>query len=298
VVAAYVAEHFDFLALKLIPGASVKTMQPVRVTSNGASVSLPLHMVAVGTGATTGISIWVVADGRWEPQNFPTFTIGDSELAWDWTTSSSNYETLRLSKEAAFGGRGWQIESSLDLNQTSFRDNLLSTIQYSGSQAGLYTAASSTGDAGTGDASTGGDAGAAQDLAATQDLAVLFAGIHGPNARITRMRSDVAHSALSNDMYLQASADQSELTNVHTPERQVGQPPCPYCGPGPGQAGAGGFGIGQGTAGTGFTSGPATDSNAAGCTTTRSVDDTSTTLAGLFGVAGFVALRLRRRAKK
>ena len=117
VIAAYVAEHFDFLALKLVPGVGVQAMQPVRVTSMGAAPSLPLHMVAVGTGATTGITIWVVADGRWEPQNFPTFTIADSELSWDWSTSSSNYETLRLSKEAAFKGRGWQLESSLELSK-------------------------------------------------------------------------------------------------------------------------------------------------------------------------------------
>ena len=46
------------------------------------------------------------ADGRWEPQNFPFFQIKDSELSWDWNTDSSNYETLRLSKEAALKGKG------------------------------------------------------------------------------------------------------------------------------------------------------------------------------------------------
>jgi hypothetical protein len=62
VIAAYAAQKFDFLALKLVPGEGVNAMQPVRVTSKGASISLPLHMVAVGTGATTGITIYVVAD--------------------------------------------------------------------------------------------------------------------------------------------------------------------------------------------------------------------------------------------
>jgi MYXO-CTERM domain-containing protein len=295
VIAAYVADHFDFLALKLVPGAGVKAMQPVRVTSNGASISLPLHMVAVGTGATTGITIWVVADGRWEPQNFPTFTIDDSELDWDWTTSSSNYETLRLSKEAALKGRGWQIESSLELSKLTIQDDLLSAIQYSGSSAGLYTAAT-TGDGGvhSGDAATGAadatddaDGSAAEDLAATQDLDVLFAGIEGPNARITRMRSDVAHSALSNDMFLQASADQGELTNVHTPKKQIGQPPCPICGGGSLEDG----GEGDGSAAGGGSS------DSTGCNTTGSLDDSSATIALLLGAGGFVAVRARRRRK-
>src|SRR5580658_394114 len=115
VIAYYVGKEMDFLALKLAPGKGVQAMQPVRVTTPGAFPVLPLRMVGVGTGATTSITIWVVADGRWEPQNFPFFTITTSELTWDWATNSSNYESLRLSKEAALGGGGWQIESSLEL---------------------------------------------------------------------------------------------------------------------------------------------------------------------------------------
>jgi hypothetical protein len=140
VIAAYVKEHFDFLAMKLVPGVGVQAMQPVRVTSKGASVSLPLHMVAVGTGATTGITIWVVAEGRWEPKNFPTFTISDSELVWDWNTYSSNYEAVRLAKESAFGGRGWQIESSIDLNKLLIKSTLYSNIEYGDGEAWVYPA--------------------------------------------------------------------------------------------------------------------------------------------------------------
>ena len=128
VIAAYVGQGFDFLALKLVPGEGVQSMQPVRVTSQGAAPSLPLHMVAVGTGATTGITIWVVADARWAPSNFPTFTIPDSQIAWDWSTSSSNYETLRLANEAALDGRGWQIESSLELSQYTIQQTLEQNI--------------------------------------------------------------------------------------------------------------------------------------------------------------------------
>jgi hypothetical protein len=266
VIAEYVAGQFDFLALKLVPGAGIQSMQPVRVTSSGAGVSLPLRMVAIGTGATTGISIWVIGDGRWEPQNFPFFTLKDSEISWDWNTSSSNYETLRLSKDSALKGRGWQFESSLELSQYTVREDLNQAIysnSYTSSPVGGYLSAggSSAQDAGTEDGSagtdSGGDAGVsnpadsgaestdsgddsgddagdfeagstnAQLEAATKDLDVLFAGIAGPNVRITRMRSDVAHSALTSDMYLQASADQSEVSNLHYPQIQIGQPQCP-----------------------------------------------------------------------
>ena len=282
VIAAYVAQGFDFLAMKLVPGAGIQAMQPVRITSKGASISLPLHMVAVGTGATTGITIWVVADGRWEPKNFPIFTITDSELVWDWTTSSSNYETLRLSKEASFGGRGWQLESSIELSQQTIRDTLFSNIQY-GVDGGIYEAGpySDAGDA-TVSATDGGgsaDAAAYDDTVATADLAVLFAGIAGSNARITRMRSDVAHSALSVDMYLQASADQTELTNQHYPTKTTGD----YCGPGY-------------DGGPGDSSGPGA-SNGPGCSTTGPQDGPATTLAILLGVVGIGAAGIRRRRR-
>ena len=66
IIAAYVNEGFDFLALKLQPGQGVQAMRPVRVTTQGAGLTLPLRMVAAGTGATVGITLWVVADGRYE----------------------------------------------------------------------------------------------------------------------------------------------------------------------------------------------------------------------------------------
>ena len=114
---AYVKEGFDFLAMKLLPNQGVQAMRPVRVTTPGASFSLPLRMASVGTGAVTGITIWVVADGRYEPQNFPFFHIDDSQLVWDWSTNISNYTTLRVQKEANLKNAGWEIESSIALSQ-------------------------------------------------------------------------------------------------------------------------------------------------------------------------------------
>jgi Uncharacterized protein conserved in bacteria (DUF2330) len=311
VVAAYVAEHFDFLALKLIPGEGVNTMQPVRVTSKGASISLPLHMVAVGTGPTTGITIWVVADGRWEPSNFPTFMIESNDIAWDWATGSSNYETVRLANEAKLGGRGWQIESSLEQNQVAFRNAVITSVE--GSSLGNYSPTEATSDAGAGEAGAGdsgateagaGDAGAGEagegdggfvvghdsglfgDLTgpANEDLDVLFAGISGQSARITRMRSDVAHSALSTDMALEAAADQSERTNTLSPTQEIGQPECPVyndnC-------------IQTGTA----PRDQAIASQNGGCSATRTRSGTRTTVALVVSALLFAATRRRRRAR-
>ena len=228
VINEYVAEGFDFLAMKLLPDQGVSAMRPVRVTTQGASLSLPLRMAAVGTGTTVGITIWVVSDGRYEPQNFPFFHIEDSALIWDFSANLSNYTTLRAQNEAALGGKGWEIESSIALNQQLITGVILSGGQYYGANPFGGGAASTPSDPSldylaVGDPNAGADAGgyqSAEDVR-TADIAALFAGLSGSNVRVTRMRSDISHAAMTKDFVLQASADQSEVSNVRNVTRSV-----------------------------------------------------------------------------
>jgi hypothetical protein len=233
IIDEYVTEGFDFLAMKLLPNQGVQAMRPVRVTTPGAGLSLPLRMAAIGTGATVGITIWVVSDGRYEPQNYPFFHIDDSALVWDWSTNSSNYTTLRAQNEAASGNKNWEIESSLELNE-----QIITNVILSGGQ--VYTGPFFGGglpfDSGPGAPSdptidylpvgspdAGADAGPFQtaEEARTADIDALFAGLAGPNVRVTRMRSDIAHAAMTADFVLGASADQTELSNVRDVTRSV-----------------------------------------------------------------------------
>jgi len=302
VVAEYVAGGFDFLAMKLVPGQGVTAMRPVRVTSQGASPVLPLRMVAVGTGSTTGITLWVVGDSRWQPQNFPFFTITDSEIAWDWTTGSSNYETVRLSKEAALGGKGWQVESSLDLAKY--------TLELTVEQGQEFGGQGPTGDSTTaylpiGDAGADVDAGQfSYDASvpvtvpdggyesATEveeaDFETLFAGISGANARITRIRSDIAHTALVNDLQLQPATDPSELSNLHNPTQQIGQPLCPT------------YDNNCNVTGEVPRSQAIAESAGGGCSTTavRSELGSRLALGGIVGFLGFGAIRSRRKQRR
>ena len=60
-----------------------------------------------------------------------------------------------------------------------------------------------------------------------QDFDTLFVGASNGVVRVTRMRSDIAHTALVADLTLQASADQGQLSNVHETTSQIGEPECP-----------------------------------------------------------------------
>ena len=228
VINQYVAEGFDFLAMKLLPNQGVQSMRPVRVTTPGGSLSLPLRMASVGTGATVGITIWVVSDGRYEPQNFPFFHIEDSALVWDFKASLSNYTTLRAQQEAALSGKGWEIESSLTLNQQLITNVILSGGQYYGARGGggfgpnIAPADPALDYLPVGSADAGADAEyQSADAGARRRHRGALRGHPGSNVRVTRMRSDISHAAMTKDFVLQASADQSELSNVRNVTQSV-----------------------------------------------------------------------------
>jgi hypothetical protein len=275
-IAAYVNEKFDFLALKLLPGQGISSMRPVRVTTKGASPILPLRMVAAGTSATVGITLWVVGEGRYEPQNFPFFHIETSDLVWDWTTRSSNYRDLRTQKTAASQGRAWEIESSA----TYYKQNIEQIVKYGGRQFGGPSQA----DQDYLPVTTGTTPMTADEVR-QQDLATLFGQIPGQDVRITRVRADLAHAALDKDLALTASADQSELSQYRQLQKDVNWPGCPT----PPPVICGGD--------------PATDGRAdllggKGCSTAATRFDGSdvglSCVAGLFAVA---LVRTRRRKK-
>jgi hypothetical protein len=224
---AYVREGFDFLAMKLLPDQGVQSMRPVRVTAPGASLSLPLRMAAIGTGATVGITIWVVGDGRYEPQNFPFFHIEDSELVWDWSTNSSNYRTLRQKNEQAVGGRLWEIESSINLAERQVESVILNGgTNYPGPYGGGNTDASQDYLPTT---NPDGTTAKTAEQVRTDDLTTLFAGMAGPMVRFTRIRSDISHAAMTTDFVLQASQDQSEVSNVRQITQSINEQ-CPIYG--------------------------------------------------------------------
>jgi MYXO-CTERM domain-containing protein len=288
-------------------------MRPVRVTTTGASLALPLRMAAIGTGNTVGITIWVVADGRYEPQNFPFFHIEDSELVWDFSTSSSNYTTLRQQHEQALSGKGWEIESSISVDQ-----GLVTNVVQSG---GVYYGQGYQGGAPASDASqdylpiTNPDGSIAQtaDEVRTQDLQTLFAGLTGPNARFTRIRSDISHAAMTTDFVVQASQDQAEVPNIRQCTQSINEV-CPIYGgdcsvigqgtpaqaaaSGP-QSGTGGiFGVGGGNGGGTFGHG-GTAGGGGGCSTTATQENSLPIgLAAVAGLVGLVSVRSRRNRRR
>jgi hypothetical protein len=114
VIEAYQTEGFDFIALRLAPQNDIRQMTPVRVITPGATPTLPLRMVAAGTGEHVGITLYVIAEGRYEAAGYNNkVDIDYSNLTFDWhgtfdtTQGTTNYNELRMQALAAGDGKNW-----------------------------------------------------------------------------------------------------------------------------------------------------------------------------------------------
>mgnify|MGYP000948653258 CR=1 FL=1 len=168
-----------------------------------------------------GITLWTIGDGRWEPQNFPSFVVRQEELVWDWPTSSSNYKALRAQKTSALGAGSWENESSIDQAGSS----LAQQVRFQGYR---------TNDGSPDYDPVKDDKGnivKTADQVYQEDMDILLNGqnlVNGSNrVRVSRMRADLPQASLANDLSLQASADQTELGRQRNVTKESGQPSCP-----------------------------------------------------------------------
>ena len=211
VIDSYVAEKFDFLALKLVPGQGIDSMRPVRITSPGASPLLPLRMVAAGTGAITPVNLWVVGEGRYEPTNFPTFEIDPDDLVWNWDSSSSNYKDLRTAGFEATEGKAWLYEAAEPVSTYQIEYPLKDLVDFSPKESGY------------GDAE---GVGAAEEL--TEDLAALYGSINPNSLWLMRLHAELPRTALATDLEIGASQNQSSVVRFFEASKTLGTAPeCP-----------------------------------------------------------------------
>lgn len=164
VIDAYVAAGMDFLALRLAPGQGVQAMQPVRVVTPGAGLTLPLRMVSAGVGANVGITLYVLSEGRYQAQSAPNAVFDDRQLVWLHAQGLSNYEPLAEKLMAGGGGRTWLTEYAepADLSETS------STVASSGGY--------SCGSVGAGSSGAGPSSGVGVSGGAAASIPALYFG--------------------------------------------------------------------------------------------------------------------------
>ncbi|MES1204759.1 MAG: DUF2330 domain-containing protein [Pseudomonadota bacterium] len=85
----YVREHKFFVALKLLNGVGIRSIQPIVMTFRGTEPCVPLRLTAIAANPDMPVILWVLADKRTVPKGFYEMSIDEARI--DWFTGGSNY---------------------------------------------------------------------------------------------------------------------------------------------------------------------------------------------------------------
>ena len=183
----YVNAGFSFVALRLAPGQGVGAMRPIRIRYPSFMGTFPLKMVVVGARGVLDLSLWIIAEQRYEAFNYGTVEIDESRLSWDWNTNTSNYNAVFEQTAEESGNRAWIAEYAGSLNNLGFGVNFVPP-----------------------------------PFEATEDLNIANSLLGNPF--ITRLRTKVLVEHVDEDMILAPSADSSVIDSPLRAELETNRP--------------------------------------------------------------------------
>ena len=85
----YVRENKYFVALKLLNGVGVRSIQPIVLTFRGTEACVPLRLTAIAANPDMPVLVWVLSDKRVAPRGYYEIKIDEARI--DWLRSGSNY---------------------------------------------------------------------------------------------------------------------------------------------------------------------------------------------------------------
>ena len=189
----YVGAGFSFVALRLAPGEGVSAMQPIRVRYPSFMGTFPLKMVVVGAKGVLDLSLWVIAEQRYEVFNYGTVEVDPARLQWDWETNTSNYNEVFEQTAEESGNRAWIVEHATFLSELGWSNPVFEPAPPE----------------------------AMADLQLANQLV--------SNAFITRLRTKVRVDHVDEDMVLAPSADSSQRIGALFAQQEINRPPEPEC---------------------------------------------------------------------
>ena len=111
IVQRYLDEGFLFVALKLVPGAEVSQLAPVKFTFPVFEPCVPLRLTAVSARPDMGVLVYVLADHRATPDRFANVDVDFAKVRFAFDgTDPTNYRRLLGRAIDAAGGRGFTTE--------------------------------------------------------------------------------------------------------------------------------------------------------------------------------------------
>ncbi|MBM66651.1 MAG: hypothetical protein CMH55_10495 [Myxococcales bacterium] len=107
-VADYVAREYQFLAMKLEPGADVSDIQPIKMTCPGDTPSIPLVLTGVAAEPEMGVKVFIMGDNRYQAgEDWSNVEIDVNMVNFNPIDGSHNYFGLVSWELDKAGGRGF-----------------------------------------------------------------------------------------------------------------------------------------------------------------------------------------------
>ena len=100
IIDMYVRENKYFVALKLLNGVSVKSIQPIVLTFRGTEACVPLRLTAIAANPDMPVLVWVLADKRVVPRGFYEMKIDEARIDW-WNGGADYFGPKGLVGQAA-----------------------------------------------------------------------------------------------------------------------------------------------------------------------------------------------------
>lgn len=107
-LAPYLADGHNFVALKLQSGNEVGDLEPLALTYAGTRPAIPLHLTAVAAEDDMPMTAFVLGDARAVPDNYLHVEV--NEAAIDWFGWGSNYEGLITRAADQAGGHAFATD--------------------------------------------------------------------------------------------------------------------------------------------------------------------------------------------
>jgi len=247
IIAAYVAEGDDFVAVRLQPGRGIQAMTPVRVVTPGGEYLLPLRMVAAGVGESVKIVLYVIGEQRYGMPDLHEVSVDDSDLIWNFADGSHNYAKLRsdaLAENLGFnylptfafrGAFGRTLPGSNGSSTNFYRTktsgfNTLPDLYFAQAleddAKAVTTCPSITNKLQGSTLITDGDTGSAASLTCDgySDISAAMIGMRPANVWLTRLELDLPKEALSADCTVVPADAQEQVSNQRQATRASDRP--------------------------------------------------------------------------
>lgn len=106
----YLGQGLNFLAIKLVPGGGAESIKPLKLTYRSAKPTVPLRLASLAAVPEMGVKIFVVADGRYTPENVPELDIPLSALTYDAAAGRGNWGPAVARAIDAHQGEGLVVD--------------------------------------------------------------------------------------------------------------------------------------------------------------------------------------------